>query len=186
MDISVIIEQFQQGDQTVFQEIFQMFYNDVYRTAYLVLKETSSAEDIVQETFMKVYRNLPNLQDPKKFSSWIKTIATRSALDFLRKHKKVIPMEDPNDQGAVGNFIFNVQFPTPESEVERKELQEKVQQAIFSLDYNYQEVILLKYYHNLSDNEIAATLGCPLGTVKSRTHRALKAILTKLQSSKFI
>ena len=127
----------------------------------------ATAEDIFQETWIKVIRHIGSFRGDAKFSTWLFQIARNVYRDSLRRKKGffLIPLDETDDlisepamdAGAIGE-------------------REYVQKIVSGLPVKMREAIVLRYYHDLDIKEISEVLGCSLGTVKSRLYYALKAI----------
>ena len=160
--------------------IFEMFYNKVYSTAYYIVKDPHIAQDVTQEAFVKAFKQIHTLKEPNKVESWLVTIATRAAIDVLRKIKSrnEITTEDVYlDIYTVSNLSSST-----EKIIEDQFLQKEVNNALSQLKPEYKQVLLLKYNSYLKDEEIASELSLSVGAVKSRIHRAkkkLKQVLAK-------
>ncbi|MFD1039730.1 RNA polymerase sigma factor [Virgibacillus byunsanensis] len=159
--------------------IFDMYYHRVYKTAFFIVKDDYLAQDVLQETFLKVFQRIDSLEDGNKMGAWIGTITTRTAIDFLRKLKR--RNDFPVDDVYQDEESFYEENSSVEKIVEDKFLKNLVQQNIRSLEPpEYREVIILKYEYELQDKEIAEALGISIGATKSRVHRArikLKSVL---------
>ena len=159
--------------------IFEMHYERVYQAAYFVLKDQYLAQDVTQETFLKAFRKIDTLEDGNKLGAWLGTIATRTAIDFLRKIKRRndILIEDV----YIDEERIDDQMSSIEDKIEYKFLEKIIRKNISILEPpEYREVIILKYEYELQDKEIAEALGISIGATKSRLHRArkqLKAVL---------
>ncbi|NLY49395.1 MAG: RNA polymerase sigma factor [Firmicutes bacterium] len=179
MDLSTVVSGSLQGNSTAFQVLFELFYEDVYRSAYMVTRNREQAEDATQEAFLKAFQRLDSLEEPKKFGAWVRAIVVRSAIDILRRNKGLVPAEEPEDFPQ-GMPVHLATLLLPEEELERAELRTKVREAIRALAPAQQQVVTLKYYHGLKDLEIAELLQVSVGTVKSRAHRALQTLERRL------
>lgn len=147
--------------------IFDMHYRRVFNTAYFVCRDTHLAQDVMQETFLKAFRQEDALDDVEHIGAWLTTIATRTAIDMMRtKRWWEIPTET--------EYIEGVDHAEPGSVLEQKYIRASVRDEIDRLKPTYKEVILLKYIHGMNEQEIAELLGVKIGTVKSRLHRAKK------------
>lgn len=151
--------------------LFELFYDRVYKTAYYIVKDVYLAQDITQETFIKAFRHIENCPDGEKAGAWLSTIATRTAIDYIRLQKR------RNDFPTDNIFIENVSFHdetamSVETEVEISVMLENVLKQMHALDPELQEVIVLKYMCELKDTEIAEVMKMKVGTVKSRIYRA--------------
>ncbi|MDD4569376.1 MAG: sigma-70 family RNA polymerase sigma factor [Tepidanaerobacteraceae bacterium] len=179
MKLFAIVEQ-SKNDSKAFQVLFELFYEDVYRTSYLITRDQPLAEDATQEAFLKAFQKLDTLRNPKKFGPWVRSIAARSAVDILRKRKHLTVIEDitefPQDY-----YVHNISSSLPETEAEKNELHSNLNKAIHSLNPIHRQVVVMKYYLNLNTREIADNLSLPIGTVKSRLYRALKQLEISLQ-----
>ncbi|KHF31824.1 ECF RNA polymerase sigma factor SigW [Paenibacillus sp. P1XP2] len=161
------------GDQRAFAEIVELYKDKIYHLAYRMLSNRHEAEDIVQETFLRVYRNLDRYDQNQKFSTWIYRIATNLCIDRLRKKKPTYSLDaEMNDQeGMDGYSMIPSDNRTPESEALLSETQQIIYQAIDSLPAKYKSVMILRYLQDLSLQEISDVLGMPVTTIKTRVHR---------------
>lgn len=167
-----LVERCQAGDRSAFEELFTLYRDDVFRFAFLVVRDASLAQDVVQEAFLKVFRSIAKFQFRSSFKSWLYRVAVNEAITILRR-RKVKEELDPTpgasfDQGAA-NSARDWQ---PEEAALDSEERRLLHFAIDQLDSVHRSVVVLKYFHEFSDTEIAAVIGCPAGTVKSRLHRA--------------
>lgn len=154
-----------------------MFYDRVYRTAYLMTNDHYLSQDVVQETFEKAFKQLHKLKDPEKTGAWLATIATTTAIDMIRKKNK------GNEFVTEDVFISREQSNDYiEEEIERVFLIKIIRSHLAQLKEEYKQVIILKYIYELKDEEIANELGMKVGTVKSRIRRA-KLLLKQTMGS---
>lgn len=168
------------------QYIFNTYYHKVYQTAYFIVRDEHIAQDITQETFLKAFQNLDSLKEDHKLGAWLGTIATRTAIDYIRKGKNRndIPTEDVYIDIELTR---SVPIPTVEDEVELLLLKDEIREHIAKLQPpEYREVLVLKYIYELRDEEIARYLNESLSAVKSRLHRARKKLRVQLQQIKEI
>lgn len=167
-------------DEHSMKLLYDMFYSHVYKTAFFITKDPQLAEDVLQETFIKVFRNLNKLEDGAKMKTWITTIASRTAIDFIRKKKRGNEFEIENVNDIKVNF--NELAFTVEEEVERSFLSEMIREEIANLPPDYRTVLCMKYIEDLKDQEIANHLQLKVTTVKTRIHRAKKLLKKELES----
>ncbi|MGE5673039.1 MAG: RNA polymerase sigma factor [Mycobacterium leprae] len=167
-----LIARCQSGDRVAFEELFHLYSDDVFRFAYLVVRDTPLAQDVVQESFLKVFRSIGNFQFRSSFKSWLYRVAVNEAITLLRR-RKVKEDLAATPEGQHGNVaISNTRDWQPEEAALESEERRLLRWAIGQLDPVHRSVVVLKYFHDFSDTEIAAVIGCPPGTVKSRLHRA--------------
>ncbi|MCF6093868.1 RNA polymerase sigma factor SigW [Microaerobacter geothermalis] len=171
------------GDRQAFAELVDIYKDKVYHLAYRMLGNTQEAEDIGQETFLRVYSNLARYDEGYKFSTWIYRIATNLCIDRLRKRRQVYSL-DAEVEGTDGLDMYSQisdQRKGPEEEILTSELQGVIQDAIHQLPPKYKNVIILRYVNDLSIQEISEILDIPVPTVKTRIHRGREALRKKLQ-----
>lgn len=157
------IKKAKKGNDRAFQELIEEEKNKLYRMAYLYIKNEDDALDIVQETIYKAYISIKNLKDINYFSTWITRILINSALDFIKKKSRIIPIDEFSN------------LPNVEYEHEMEDSIDLVE-AIERLNEPYKTVIILRYYKDFTIKQIADILDCPEGTVKTHLHRAIKIL----------
>ncbi|WP_079525332.1 RNA polymerase sigma factor [Halobacillus hunanensis] len=153
-----------------FDGIYLHYYNRVYYAAYRVTKEKRSAEDVLQETFIKAYRNLNQLKDGEKIGAWLSTTATRTAIDLLRKERKYVVTEVEEVSPPAGEAALL--RSTVEESCEERAIEEEVWQKTNTLSPKLKEIFKMKYYFYYKEADIAEQLQLSLSAVKSRLHRA--------------
>ncbi len=175
----VLIAKAQHGDLAAFNELVLMYQNIVYRRAFWLLREEEAAEDAVQESFLKAYRNIHAFILEKPFRSWLLKITTNHCLDMIRKahHYHWLPLERTNLEGDdVDAYWIKDPNDTPDQVVEKTELGQRIAYAIQRLAPEYRTVVILADLHELDYAEISAILKVPLGTMKSRLSRARRQL----------
>lgn len=163
--------------------IYELFYKRVFRDAYFITRDIHLAQDILQETFIKALSQLDSLQNPEKMGAWLSTIATRTAIDYIRKENRIEKAE--YDETLARNKQVEI-TSTVEDLVEYNLIVEEILNRILDLKKEYREVLLLRYMQELSQKEIAELTNLKIGTVKSRLHRAEKALKTNLSRTKLL
>ncbi|MGB9722799.1 MAG: RNA polymerase sigma factor [Chloroflexia bacterium] len=167
-----------QGDQEAFARLVTRYERQVYNLAYRMLGNAEDAEDAAQETFLRAYTALPSFQMGKKFSSWLLSIAANLCVDLLRRRRLAwLSLEDCS---------FRVASPAeePDRAVLRREEAGQVQRLLDRLPEKYRLVVILRYWYDLSYEEIASTTGLSLGTVKTRLHRARCMLARAIEEGK--
>lgn len=168
----------QQGDRQAFNRLVMQYQNLVYNFLYRLAHRSDNVEDLAQEVFIKVYRSIKKLKDRRQFKSWLHKIAVTVYIDEQRRQKKhherfvadeqvVARQPDPGD--------------SPGQQLERAELQTQLQQAIDELPEEFKLAIVLREIQGLSYEEIARTLRCSIGTVRSRIFRGRQLLQQRLQ-----
>ena len=166
-----IILRAQSGDREAFAILFEQYKNLVYKTAYLMLGESTEAEDALQEIFVQVYKSLSGFDPGKaKFTTWLYRVTFNYCLNHRRKRRPItLPLEDIAP-------ALKCEFPGAQLAEE-----EILQQAIGTLTDKQRAVVILRYFWDLPYAEIAQILEVPLGTVKSRIDLALKTLRKVLE-----
>jgi RNA polymerase sigma-70 factor (ECF subfamily) len=173
-----LINQALDGDRQAFAEIVELYKNKVYQLAYRMLGNRTEAEDVGQETFLRVYANLSRYDQSHKLSTWIYRIATNLCIDRLRKRKFAYSL-DQEVAGTDGLDMYSHlpdQGKTPEAEVVTLELQQEVQTAMDQLPIQYKSIMNLRYIEDLSLQEISEIVDLPVTTIKTRIHRGREAL----------
>ena len=163
-----------------FWQLVERFRADLVNQAVGILGNRQDAEDVAQDSLCRAFRCLSQLKDPKKLGSWLRNINRNNALQVLRQRRKAPAQPDT---------AMYAQVPSPATsptgtnleEVGRKESIEQVARAVDALPEGYREVVVLRYWEQLNNDEIAIRLGIPEGTVKSRLARADVVLLEKLR-----
>ncbi|OUM95231.1 MAG: RNA polymerase sigma factor SigW [Thermobacillus sp. ZCTH02-B1] len=171
------------GDHQAFAEIVALYQDKLYHLAFRMLGSRQEAEDVTQEAFLRVYRNLDRYDEGMKFSTWIYRIATNLCIDRLRKRKQTFSLdaESAEHEGLDGYAFIPGDDRTPENEMLLTETQRIVREAIETLPAKYKSVMVLRYLHDLSLQEIGEVLDMPVTTVKTRVHRGREFLRKKLE-----
>ncbi len=172
LDEEELLELSRQGDQDAFAVLVHLYYRRVVSIGYRLTGDVALAEDIAQETFLKVWSNLRGFvpQSSRSFQAWVLRIAHNTAVDFYRRHRPTADLDGKLEDGG----------PTPEVQALRNERDRAVQEAISRLPERSREVLVLREYGGLSYAEMAETLEIPIGTVMSRLNYARNALRKEL------
>ncbi len=177
-----LLRQAQSGNETAFGALMKLHYERIFRLVYAIVRNEADARDICQEIWIKVWRELPKFRGDSKFSTWLHPIATRRAIDHLRKRRRWFDRFLPfglEDSDAV-------QVPEPATtddagkQAEGAERRAALQAALASLPPKLRTVLALREVEGLSYDEIAKTVAIPAGTVMSRLYHARRLLAQKL------
>lgn len=171
------------GDRRAFAELVDLYKDKIYHLAYRMLSQSQAAEDIVQETFLRVYKNLHRYDETQKFSTWIYRIATNLCIDQLRKRKSnySLDAEMGDGEGTDWYALLPSGEDSPEGQLLLSETQQQIRRAINTLPDKYKSVVILRYLHDMSLQEISDVLGMPVTTIKTRVHRGREYLRKKLE-----
>lgn len=166
MDQRGLIERARRGDHEAFAELLDARLARLDAAARLILRDGELARDAVQEAMIRAWRDLPGLRDPDRFDAWLQRLLANACLDLIRRRKRrVIEVElSPLDAPATHDFAGAL--------ADRQLLD----QALADLAPGHRAVVALHYLLGMPLPEVAASLGIPLGTAKSRLHYALAAM----------
>ena len=169
LDENDLIERSRNGDPAAFGELVRAHQGLAIRVAYLVVRDHAEAEDVTQDAFVKAYRSLGRFRSGSAFRPWLLKIVRNEALNRVRssKRRQALALRQGNDPVSGGAA------PSPETVVVSHAEQVRVLAAIDELPERYRVVITHRFLLELSEDETAALLGIPAGTVKSRTFRGL-------------
>lgn len=168
----------QQGREPAFRELVRRYERPVFSLVFRMVRETATAEDLAQDTFIKVLNHIDKYRPEFKFSSWLFKIANNVAIDHLRRRQlNTISIDGaPNAASAadIEATRFDIADKTESAldSMEARELGSAIERAIGALRPEYRSCIMLRHVEGRSYEEIAATLDLPLGTVKTYIHRA--------------
>ncbi|AEE96039.1 RNA polymerase sigma factor [Mahella australiensis] len=155
----------------LFNELMPLIYRELYSFIYAIVRNKAMADDIMQNTMMKAYNKIDDLRDPDKFKAWVFSIAKREAISALRMHERETMTEMLDD-----NTDYGYDFALPENIILDDEIKTYIANIINDLPPNYREVIILRYWSELSFEEIAKVLNINYNTAKSRHYRAKRII----------
>jgi RNA polymerase sigma-70 factor (ECF subfamily) len=180
LDDVALLELARRGDDGAFLALYRRRQGKVYRFSLQMTGSRSIAEDVTQEVFLALMRE-PERYDPDRgpLEAFLYGVARNHVLRRLGAERRYVPMNDEESDSA--DSFDQVQPGDPHQDMARAETIESVRRAILSLPEHYREVVVLCELHEMSYVEASAALGCAVGTVRSRLHRARKMLLEKLR-----
>jgi RNA polymerase sigma-70 factor (ECF subfamily) len=175
------------GDPAAFRELVRRYGDGVLGYLFRMTGNRDQAEDLFQETFKKVHEKARTFRGGS-FKSWLFTIATRVTIDTARRRKRTATISldqqaDCDDDPPVLETVTSRDAADPAEEAVRQEQKEQVRRAIESLPVGQRAALVLAYYQQLSYQEVAETLGCSVGAVKTQMSRALAKLARRLPDS---
>ena len=180
----------QQGRERAFRELVRRYERPVMSLIYRMVRDREAAEDLAQDSFVKVLNHIDRYRPEFKFSSWIFKIANNVAIDYLRKRQlDTVSMDgSPHAMTAAeaeaSSFDVVAQQESALDELEAREIGTAIERAIAKLRPEYRACIVLRHIEGRSYEEIATTLDLPLGTVKTYIHRARNELRIALQDAR--
>lgn len=154
-----------EGDDTAFEYLFNRYREAIHRLFVQRLGGVTDADDLLQETFIKVYINIHRYRTDYTFGQWVYTIARNTFIDFVRRRQEDLPIDERFAAPASS-------APTPEESVINRQQRVQIEHYLERLAPRYRTLIQMRFFDEYSYEEIAAKLTLPLGTVKTQIHRA--------------
>ena len=167
---SELVERAQRGDHEAFDALASAAYHRLYAIARRILRDGYAAEDAVQETLVRAWRDLWGLRDPVAFDAWIHRLLIRACVDQQRRARRT----------RLDVAVEPLEHPEPHDDLAQLADRDELERAFLKLTVEQRAVIVLTHYVGLSGPEVGAILGIPTGTVASRLHyglRAMRAVL---------
>lgn len=181
-DVSRWVVQAQGGDQEAFGELVRLYQARVYSLAFGMVGNAEDAQELTQQTWIRVWQKLGSFRQDARFFTWVYRIASNLCLDFLRRRARV--REEPLDETrepepAPGEEPGTP--PQPDDELQRREVREQVERAMAGLSPEHRLVLTLREMDGLAYEEIADVMKCRVGTVMSRLFYARRRLVEELR-----
>ncbi len=185
LDDHTLIRLVLEGNTSAFDVIVRRYNTKVYSLAYRLLNSVEDAEDVAQDTFSQAFKGLGSFRGTSKFYTWLFRITYNLAISQRRKRKPVLSLNSQTD--SQGEITLPSDDASPMKNMEDEEGKTLMDKALGLLSLDHRAGLVLKEIEGFSYEEIALSLGVPVGTVRSRLHRArleLRAILEKLDKER--
>jgi RNA polymerase sigma factor (sigma-70 family) len=186
-DFRLIDEAVQNNDEKAYAKLLQRYKRPVYHMILKMVRNVDDAEDLTIESFAKAFRSLHKFKKDFTFSTWLFRIATNNTIDQIRK-KKLNTMSIDNtftdDNGDGISIEVEDENLNPQEETIKAQKEELVQIFVDKLPPKYQKLVRLRYFNELSYEEIATELEAPLGTVKAQLHRARELMFEMVKNKR--
>ena len=167
-----------QGDNDAFARIVEAYQRPVYNLAYRMLGSQDDAEDATQETFVRVFTKLRTYDTRRKFSSWVLSVASHYCVDRLRRRRPSVSMEEMQGWRWVPD-----ERPRPEERALLGQRELAMREMLERLPPQYRLAIVLRYWHDMSYEDIAEATQSTVSAVKSRLHRARREMAKRIQAA---
>ena len=179
----VLVERVKQGDKSAFDLLVLKYQHKIVKLVMRYVRDSAEALDVTQEAFLKAYRALPGFRGDSAFYTWLYRIAINTAKNYLVAQKRRpldynLDLQDPEQYDMHARLKT---VDTPESMALSEEIRNTVNEAINQLPEDLRTAIVLREIDGMSYEEIAQTMECPIGTVRSRIFRAREAIDKRLK-----
>jgi len=172
----VLVERTVVGDNSAFEEIMRRYSQPIYAFISNYVGDYDTAQDAFQEAFVRAYKNLRKYRVGTNFPSWLHKVALNASKDCLKKRRRNEQQEVRESEEFDPLSLVPARGPSLQEHAERRELRTAVRGALKQLSDVHRQAVLLYQFQGFSYEEIAAIIGCPLGTVKSRIHYAMRRL----------
>jgi RNA polymerase sigma-70 factor (ECF subfamily) len=175
-DENAWVVQAQQGSDEAFTQLVEAYQKPVFNLCYRMLGEPDAAEDAAQETFLRAYQNLYRYDSTRAFGTWILSIAAHYCIDRLRKRRFSVFSMDAEDEDGMPLEIADPASPDPEAESTKREERDRLHLLLKDLDATDRAAVIMRYWYDYSEIEIAESLNLTVSAVKSRLHRSRREL----------
>lgn len=170
----VWLEQARQGDKAAFGHLIEAYQRPVYNLAYRMLNNSGEAEEAAQEAFIRAYTRLDSYNPAHKFSTWMLSITSNYCIDLIRKRRALLlSIDEPLPSHPA---LQSEKSQGPESQMVTNEQQEMVQGLLQELPEDYRQAVVLRYWYEMSYDEIAEVMNTTVSAIKSRLFRARRLL----------
>src|SRR6266704_4555873 len=177
-----LIAEFLQGRSAAFGELVRRYQDRLFNTVYRLLDNAEDAQDVVQDAFLNAYQSLATFKGDSLFFTWLYRIAINTAISMKRKQRTVLQLTSGLESGTVNEPADPSEATQPGRALEMAEDERRIQQALSRLSPEHRTVLVLKDMEGRKYEDMAELLEVPIGTIRSRLHRArleLRDILLK-------
>lgn len=186
LDLQLVCQARDNGDERAFSTLMQVYWDQMYVMLFRMTKSPVEADDLTMESFVKAFSSLDKFTPTNSFYTWLFRIAINTGIDFVRRRRlDQTSIEDIRVNTQDGNFEYT--FPSNDANPEENLIYQQRKQALLNamqkLSPLYREMIEMRYFDDLSYEQIAEKINLPLGTVKIRLYRAKNILKTLLQCS---
>lgn len=169
----VLVLRYQAGDAAALEELVERYHGPLLYFVRRMLGDSRGAEDVLQNTWVAVVRNLRKLRDPEAFSAWLYRIARNKVYQRLRKRNRVLPLSEEVEKAVAPEETEN--FSVDDAA--------RVHECLERVRLEHREVLVLRFLEQMSYQDIAVVVGCGLGTVRSRIHYAKRALRREMEET---
>lgn len=175
-----LMAHYQQGDTLALETLVRRYADPLLGFLTRMVRDRAGAEDLFQETFLRVHLKSHQFDPSQRFKSWLFAIAAHLAIDAARRRARTPTDSSLSDPTAEWDTRMVDQHPTPSENAEKADRRAQVREAVAALPPRQRATLLLAYFEGLSYPEVAAAMGCTVGTVKTQVSRAIQTLAQSL------
>jgi RNA polymerase sigma factor (sigma-70 family) len=188
-DYRLVLKAMNEGDQKAYAELMSRYKDSIYYMLLKMVNNRDDAEDLTIEAFGKAFRNIKQYTPDYAFSTWLFKIATNNCIDFIRRKRKMLMAVDrgiEHEDGQEVTFEVKAEGPGPDDFLMKKQRRDTMKEVVDKLKPRYRKLVELRYYQELSYEEIAMELNLPLGTVKAQLFRAREFLYQIMKNTEYV
>ena len=179
-----LVKRAKENDSRAYETLLKKYRKSVYYMLLKMVNNADDAEDLTQEAFAKAFNSLHKFDSKYAFSTWLFRIATNNCIDFIRKKRiQTVSIDTSYENDEGDNMTFDIKDPalSPDDLMLKKQRKEYLKKAVDRLPAKYKKLVELRYFQELSYDEVATELELPLGTVKAQLFRARELLSQELK-----
>ncbi len=176
-----MIRRFLDGDEDAFADLVKQWETKVFNLAWRYLGNREDAQDVVQETFLSVFKSAKSLRDPASFPTWLYRIALNHCHSNWRRRSTDLSLDEPLPGGDEGERRLTQSMRAGHDTRDPLETRDLIRKALMGLSEEHRTAIILKEYLGLNLEEVARVMDCPLSTAKSRLYHGLRGVQRNLE-----
>lgn len=176
----VLVEETQKGNKKSFELLIIKYEKQIFNLIYRFTKDKETVAELAQETFLKAYRAINDFKGRSSFYTWLRQIAVNNSINYLHSRRETISLDAENVESQIQDHHNNT-ITNPERTILLQEETARVRVALESLPDHFRSILTMREFEDMSYEEIAQVLNCPVGTVRSRLFHARRILKEKLE-----